>query len=269
MNSPSDIRHAVRERYGSIARRDAAGCGTAAACCGAPGSGSTALGYSSEDLATLPAGADLGLGCGNPIAAARLAPGEVVLDLGSGAGIDALLAAREVGPGGRVIGVDMTADMIAKARAHAQKAGAGNVEFRLGEIEHLPLPDASVDVIISNCVINLSPDKPQVLREAFRVLKPGGRLVVSDVIANRPLSAAMRADDDLVCGCIGNAVTADEMGDGLRAAGFAAIAITPKQESRGFIAEWAPGSGAEELVVSAIISARKAAASCCGPSCCP
>jgi ubiquinone/menaquinone biosynthesis C-methylase UbiE len=220
-------------------------------------------------LATLPSGADLGLGCGNPISAARLRAGEIVLDLGSGAGIDALLAAREVGPGGQVIGVDMTTDMITKARANAVKTGATNVEFRLGEIEHLPLPDGSVDVIISNCVINLSPDKPQVMREAFRVLKPGGRFVVSDVVSNQPLPAAMRDDEALVCGCIGNAVTAEEMRNGLRDAGFTAVAIMPKQESRAFIAQWAPGSGAEEHVVSAIISARKAPAACCGPTCCP
>jgi len=264
----TDIRHTVRDRYGAIARNtNSSECGPSSACCGAPDSGSTALGYSAEQLAALPAGADLGLGCGNPISNAGLRPGETVLDLGSGAGIDALLAARVVGPTGTVVGVDMTTDMIAKAQRNAATAAVSNVEFRLGEIEHLPLADQTIDVIISNCVINLSPDKAQVLREAFRVLKPGGRFVVSDVVANRPLPAAMRNDDRLICGCIGNAATTSDLTGWLEAAGFTDIRIEPKSDSRTFISLWAPGTGAEEWVTSAIISARKPAACCTGRCC--
>jgi len=261
----TDIRHTVRDRYGAIARNDDASCcAPSSACCGAPDSGSTALGYSAEQLAALPPGADLGLGCGNPINEARLRPGETVLDLGSGAGIDALLAARVVGPTGKVFGVDMTAEMIAKAKRNAVAATSTNVEFRLGEIEHLPLADQTIDVVISNCVINLSPDKAQVLREAYRVLKPGGRFVVSDVVANRPLPVSMRSDEGLICGCIGNAATSAELQDWLQAAGFSEVRIEPKSDSRTFIAQWAPDSGAEDWVTSAIISARKPATCCTG-----
>ncbi|MCX6070022.1 MAG: arsenite methyltransferase, partial [Chloroflexi bacterium] len=169
------IRAAVRDHYGEVAR-EGCGCGPSS-CCGGEAAGSTQssrLGYSAEEIASVPSGADLGLGCGNPQAIASLRPGEVVLDLGSGAGFDCLLAARQVGPAGKVIGVDMTPDMLARARANAEKAGVSNVEFRLGEIEHLPVADATIDVVISNCVITLSPEKPGVLCEAFRVLRPGG-----------------------------------------------------------------------------------------------
>lgn len=266
--STCNLHQTVRDHYAAIARQDETSCcGPAASTCGAPTAGSTALGYAAEQLAALPAGADLGLGCGNPISEAALSPGETVLDLGSGAGIDALLAARVVGPTGTVLGVDMTADMVTKARRNAASAKASNVEFRLGEIEHLPIADQSVDVIISNCVINLSLDKLQVLREASRVLKPGGRLVVSDVVANRRLPEAMRKDRELICGCVGNAATVAELEGWLGEAGFSDIHIEPKSSSRTFIAEWAPGSGAEDWVTSAIISARKPA-SCAGGRCC-
>ena len=182
---PDDVREIVREKYGAIALSGGQSCcgsgsGSSCGCASAPDGDQVlaAIGYAASDAAAIPDGANLGLGCGNPLAYAAVQPGETVLDLGSGAGIDVFLAARETGPGGRVIGVDMTAAMIAKARENARKVGATNVEFRLGEIEHLPLADASVDVVISNCVINLSPEKPQVFQEVLRVLKPGGRMLV-------------------------------------------------------------------------------------------
>lgn len=235
-----------------------------AACC-APASLSQAdkarrMGYSDADLAAIPDGANLGLGCGNPQAIAALRPGETVLDLGSGAGFDCFLAARQVGATGRVIGVDMTHEMLAKARANAASLGAGNVEFRLGEIEHLPVADATADVILSNCVINLVPDKAQVFRDAWRVLKPGGRLAISDVINIAPLPDDLASDPTLLCGCISGAAPARQIEAWLAAAGFEAIRVTPRPESRDLIATWAPGRGIEDRVVSASIEARKPAA---------
>jgi ubiquinone/menaquinone biosynthesis C-methylase UbiE len=215
------------------------------------------IGYSPEELQAVPAAADLGLGCGNPQAIAALQPGETVLDLGSGGGFDCFLAARQVGPDGRVIGVDMTAEMVAKARNNAQEADYNNVEFRLGEIEHLPVADGSVDVILSNCVINLSPDKPQVFREAFRVLRPGGRLAISDVVATAPMPEAVRSDLALYAGCLAGAATIEELETALRSAGFDQIRIQPKEESRHFIRDWAPGRGIEDYLVSAGIEAVK------------
>jgi SAM-dependent methyltransferase len=218
---------------------------------------SVAMGYSDAELAALPHGANLGLGCGNPQAIAALRPGEVVVDLGSGAGIDCFLAARQVGPAGHVIGIDMTHEMLAKARANARAVGAGNVEFRLGEIEHLPIPDHTADVILSNCVINLVPDKAQVFREAFRVLKPNGRLAISDVVNIAPLSDALAADPALLCGCIAGAAPVGQIEAWLRQAGFIDIAVTPRPESRSMIASWSPGIGIEDCVTSATIEARK------------
>jgi SAM-dependent methyltransferase len=187
------------------------------------------MGYAPEELASLPEGADLGLGCGNPTGLLSLAPGEVVLDLGSGAGIDCFLAAKRVGPMGWAIGVDMTPEMVAKARANARKAGFSNVEFRLGEIEHLPVPDGSVDVVISNCVINLAPDKGAVYREAYRVLRPGGRFTVSDVVATRPISEEERNDPSLWSSCSSGALEVEEIRRLLTEAGFRDVRIDLKQ----------------------------------------
>ena len=261
-----DIRKSVRDSYSKVAEASDAGecCGVATSCCGVSADinsvHSTRLGYSEDDLKRVPGGADMGLGCGNPRAIASLQADEVVLDLGSGGGFDAFLAAREVGAHGQVIGVDMTPAMVSKARANAEKAGFDNVEFRLGEIEHLPVADNSVDVIISNCVINLSPDKAQVFREARRVLRPGGRLALSDVVATARLPDEARNDPHLHACCVAGAARIDELQAILEQAGFTEICITPKDESREFIREWVPGSGVEDYVVSACIEAVKPAA---------
>lgn len=247
------IHQQVRGAYGSIVRAEGGGC------CGAQPAqiASARLGYAGDQLAAVPEGANLGLGCGNPHAIASLKPGETVLDLGSGAGFDCFLAARQVGDAGRVIGVDMTHEMLAKARDNARRIGLGNVEFRLGELEHLPVPDNTADVILSNCVVNLVPDKEQVFREAFRALKPNGRLAISDVVNTAPLSADLRADPALLCGCVSGAAPVAHIEAWLRDAGFQDIAVTPKPESRDLIASWAPGTGIENCVVSATIEARK------------
>ena len=242
----------VRNRYGGIAAGGAGCCGAAAA-----QETSCSMGYSEAELASLPEGADLGLGCGNPQAFAAMRPGEVVVDLGSGAGIDCFLAARQVGPAGRVIGVDMTHEMLTKARANGEQVGAANVEFRLGEIEHLPIGDNTADVVISNCVINLVPDKEQVYREAFRVLRLGARLAIADVVNTAPLPPDLSADPGLLCGCIAGAATVRQIEDWLAAAGFVDIRITVKPGSRELVATWAPGRGIEDFVASATIEARK------------
>jgi ubiquinone/menaquinone biosynthesis C-methylase UbiE len=259
-----DVRQAVRARYGSIAetRSSEAACATPTSCCetSMPSTLETkayALGYSAEETAAVPEGANLGLGCGNPTAIAALQPGETVLDLGSGAGFDCFLAARAVGNTGRVIGVDMTSEMLRKARENAAKGGFTNVEFRLGEIEHLPVADASVDVILSNCVINLSPEKSQVFREAYRVLKPGGRLAVSDVVTTAPLPAEMRNDLSFQTCCVAGAALIDDLQQMLVESGFTAICIEPKDESKTFIRTWVPGAHLEEYVVAATIAAVK------------
>jgi SAM-dependent methyltransferase len=216
MNKPNaeEIRQAVRETYGKVAREgseNGCGCGCSPEGCG-PGllaptarSASEGMGYSKEEVDSVPDGADLGLGCGNPHGIAALKPGETVLDLGAGGGFDCFLAARQVGDSGRVIGVDMTPDMVSRARKNAEKGGYENVEFRLGEIERLPVADGSVDVILSNCVVNLSPAKSKVFEEAYRVLKPGGRLAISDIVATGPLSEAMKRDLELISGCVAGA----------------------------------------------------------------
>lgn len=215
------------------------------------------LGYSKEDLKTVPDGANLGLGCGNPQAIASIQPDEVVVDLGSGGGFDCFLAARNVGPKGRIIGVDMTPEMISRARMNKEKAAVENVEFRLGEIEHLPIGDNVADLIISNCVINLSPVKYQVYRDAFRVLKPGGRLAISDIVAQKPMPEDIQKDLALVSACIGGAATIEDTQKMLKKAGFKNIIITPKKFNQELINEILPGSLAGEYVVSAYIQAQK------------
>jgi len=247
------IKDMVRSHYAAVAA-DNAGCRGPAA---TPQQASCEMGYSEAELASVPEGANLGLGCGNPQAIAAMRPGEIVVDLGSGAGFDCFLAAQRVGPDGWVVGVDMTHEMLKKARDNAASAGFANVEFRLGEIEHLPIADNTADVVISNCVINLVPDKEQVYREALRVLKPGGRIAVSDVVNLAPLPAELARDEALLCGCIAGAASADQLQQWLATAGFADIRITVKPESRELVRSWAPGSGVEDHVASAMIEARK------------
>ncbi|HBK05683.1 MAG TPA: arsenite S-adenosylmethyltransferase [Acetobacteraceae bacterium] len=262
----TEVKEMVRARYGGIAAGTISDCcAPVSSCCGttpAPVADSKSLrmGYSAEELAAVPEGANLGLGCGNPQAIAGIKPGEVVVDLGSGAGFDCFLAARQVGPAGRVIGVDMTHEMLNKARGNAAAVGVANVEFRLGEIEHLPIADNTADVILSNCVINLVPDKAQVFREAFRVLRAGGRLAISDVVNTAPLSPDLAADHGLICGCVAGAAPSVEIQAWLADAGFIDISITVKPESRDMIAGWAPGRGIENYVASAIIEGIKPAA---------
>ncbi|MBK7792776.1 MAG: arsenite methyltransferase [Betaproteobacteria bacterium] len=275
------LRQAVRLQYGRIAVRAGAAADTACctppdadaraaarnegscapACCTPAAAGadtlSQALGYSAAEAAAVPSGANMGLGCGNPQAIARLEAGETVLDLGSGGGFDCFLAARQVGDGGRVIGVDMTPEMLSKARANAVAGGYGNVEFRLGEIEHLPLADASVDVVMSNCVINLSPDKARVFAEAFRVLRPGGRVAVSDVVALAELPEDARRDLALYTGCMAGASPVADVEAMLRTAGFVEVRVTPNEQSRSFIRDWAPGRAIADCLASATIEAVK------------
>lgn len=249
------IRSAVRSAYAGALQNE--GCCSGASCCSPIPVSSLNLGYSAEELAAVPEGANLGLGCGNPQAIAALKPGEIVLDLGSGAGFDCFLAARAVGASGRVIGVDMTPEMLNKARSNLASSGIEHLEFRLGEIEYLPLADASVDVILSNCVINLSPNKPQVFAEAFRVLRPGGRLAISDVVATIELPPEMRQDLALYTGCMAGASHIDELAAILTTAGFEEVRITPKEDSHEFIRQWAPGRAVTDYVVSASIEGRR------------
>ena len=252
-SSAENIRDKVRERYGATARGKSTACGDG--CC--TSTSADTLGYSAEDAAVVPEAANLGLGCGNPLAIASLQPGQTVLDLGSGAGFDCFLAARAVGPTGKVIGVDMTHEMLARARKNAKKNGFSNVEFRLGEIEALPVADESVDVIISNCVINLSPEKQRAFNEAFRVLKPAGRLAVADMVATAPLPDYIKADWAVYTGCMAGASQITELERMLHASGFKDIKIAPKDSSRSFVREWLPGKRVEDYLVSASIEAVK------------
>jgi arsenite methyltransferase len=260
-STANQIRATVREAYGAIAseQQQAGCCGGGGCGCGPAGTSSTRLGYTAADLAAVPDGADLGLGCGNPQAIAALAPGERVLDLGSGGGFDAFLAARQVGPSGRVIGVDLTPEMIALARTNAAKVGLDHVDFRLGDIERLPVDDASVDVIMSNCVINLAPDKPAVFREAFRVLAPGGRLAISDMVAIGDLPAVIAIDPAAYTGCIAGAAPVAELERTLAAAGFQHVRVRVQGHSREMVEDWSPGTGAGQVVASALIEAVKPA----------
>lgn len=258
-----EIRSAVRENYGKVAASGKTGCGCSpASCCGTPNEITAAdislgLGYSGEDVTAVPEEANMGLGCGNPQAIASLQPGETVLDLGSGGGFDCFLAAQAVGDKGLVIGVDMTPEMITKSRRNAEKADIENVNFRLGELEYLPVADGIVDVIISNCVINLSPEKERVFSEAFRVLKPGGRLAISDVVATAELPEDLKKDMAFHTGCIAGASSIRELESTMNRTGFTNIQIKAKAESRTFIRDWMPGSKIEDYVVSATIEAVK------------
>jgi len=252
------VKHAVRKAYGAIA----SGPVSSGGCCGGGSSCGTStpaavLGYSADDEASAPEGANLGLGCGNPQAIASLKPGERVLDLGSGAGFDAFLAARQVGPEGQVIGVDMTPEMVMRARGNVRKTSYTNVEFRLGEIERLPVADGSIDAIISNCVINLSTDKPAVFREAYRVLAPGGRLAISDIVAIREVPEMLQADLNAYSGCVSGAAVITDTERMLREAGFDDVRIELRGDSESLLKNWAPGERAEDYVASAQITAVK------------
>src|SRR6201993_3669082 len=245
----AQIKEMVRARYGGIATQasEASCCAPPAASCCGPETAShdkaRRMGYSEAELAAAPEGAHLGLGCGNPQAIAAIQPGETVVDLGSGAGFDCFLAARQVGDGGHVIGVDMTDEMLKKARDNAARIGAANVEFPLGERDPLPVADNTADVVISNCVINLVPDKEQVFREAFRVLKSGGRVAVSDIINTAPLPPELRADPALLCGCVAGAAPAERIEAWLSGAGFVAVRVTA--QGREVVESWAAGRGIE------------------------
>ncbi len=270
------IREAVRDGYGKIAQ-SGSGCGcSSTACCGSTSAEQVAksVGYSEAELAVLPDGANMGLSCGNPTAMASLQAGEVVLDLGSGGGFDVFIAGPKVGPTGRVIGVDMTPDMVSKARkgiaTYHKHMGLDNVEFRLGEIEHLPVADASVDVVISNCVLNLSPDKPQVWREIARVLKPGGRVAVSDLALLKPLPQEIKDMIESLIGCIAGAVLVDETRAMAEAAGLVEIQLTPKAGYVDAMTDWndplyrkviehlPAGAKAGDYVTSLEVAAKKA-----------
>lgn len=259
MSKEEEIRIAVLENYRKVAVSKTSGCGcsTSSCCQNQDERASSALGYSANDLAVVPEGADMGLGCGNPQAIAALKSGETVLDLGCGGGFDCFLASRAVGDQGLVIGVDMTPEMIVQARSNAEKNGYTNVSFRLGELEHLPVADGIIDVIISNCVINLSPEKEKVFREAWRVLKPGGRLAVSDIVAFAEMPDDIKKDLAAYACCVAGASPIRELERLLAKAGFEKIRIVPREESKTFIRNWLPGRGAENYVVSANLEAVK------------
>jgi SAM-dependent methyltransferase len=282
------VRQKIRDGYGEIARSGSGCCGSRSSSCGTSPVASDQLakhiGYSHQELAALPEGSNLGLSCGNPNALASLQPGEVVLDLGSGAGFDAFIAGRAVGAGGQVIGVDMTPDMITRARqniaVYRQKSGLDNVEFRLGEIERLPVADASVDVVLSNCVINLSPNKPAVWREISRVLKPGGRVAVSDLALLQPLPSEIAQMVKALVGCVAGAVPLSETQRMATDAGLSDIVLNKRPAYVDSMVDWQDplyqkiigalpaGAKASDYVTSLEVTARKPAKACCGPSCC-
>ncbi len=257
MSEHDNIRGLVRKKYGQRAQAGTCGCGQAA-CCNDKPQLSQALGYTEEQLTSLPQGADLGLGCGNPTALASLQGGEIVLDLGSGAGIDCFLAAQAVGDQGRVIGVDMTPEMIERARENARSHKAENVEFRLGEIENLPVADASVDVVLSNCVINLSPDKPRVFSEAHRILRPGGQMVVSDIVLLRDLPQEIRSSVEAYVGCLAGAWKKEDYLAAIRTAGFRELRVLKEEPADAALPEVAGmSSGNGPLAVSLTLQATK------------
>jgi SAM-dependent methyltransferase len=263
-------RQVIRERYARIATRtqtDSEGCRSSDGCCSDGGASAAVTGQTgtptgdpADDLDSAPGGANLSLGCGDPTALAALSPGETVLDLGSGAGFDCLLAAQEVGGAGHVIGVDMTTEMVETARENARETESDHVEFRLGEIEHLPVADGAVDVVISNCVVNLSPNEPQVFREAYRVLRPGGRLAVTDVVSTAAIPAELRADPESVAACVAGASPVEQLRELLHEAGFRGVDIEPNADSDRCIREWDDGCDPSEFLVSATITGRKPAA---------
>jgi arsenite methyltransferase len=259
-NTTEDLRDKVRNAYAAIAKEEKPCFSCSQGGCGEGMSAQEygkSLGYSEKELEEGAIGADLGLGCGNPGAIADLKPGEVVVDLGSGGGFDCFLAAKRVGDTGRVIGVDMTEEMLALARRNAEKKGYRNVEFRFGFIERLPVEDSSVDVVISNCVVNLSPNKEAVFKEVARVLKPGGRMVISDIVTTTDLPEAIRNDIYRRTGCITGSTKIEELEAILSRVGFENVRIDIKEESRDFISNWAPGSQAEKFIAAASIQGKK------------
>ena len=277
LNNQESIRDKVREGYSLIAKTGGACCDGPASCCGSTPVTAEALaktvGYSADEIALLPEGANMGLSCGNPTAIASLRPGETVLDLGSGGGFDCFIAGPKVGASGRVIGVDMTHEMIRRARSNIEgyrrRTGFDNVEFRLGEIEHLPVADASVDVVISNCVLNLSPDKPQVWREITRVLKPGGRVAVSDLALLRPLPESIRTMIEALVGCVAGAVLISDMERMIAQAGLSDISLQSKSGYVAAMVQWndptyskiieqlPAGTGPADYITSVDIAAHK------------
>lgn len=262
MKNKEELRDKIRKNYSKFALQGASGCGCSSGCCSNDTSYDVneitkSLGYSEEDLSSMPDNANMGLGCGNPIAIASLKEGETVLDLGSGGGFDCFLARRQVGETGLVIGVDMTPEMIRLARSNVQKSGYSNVEFRLGEIEHLPVADSSVDVIISNCVINLSLDKQKVFNEAYRVLKSGGRLSISDIVATAELPDDIKEDIAMLAGCVAGAEHISIIREMLLKAGFRNIKLVPKDNSKEILSTWVPGKNIEDYVASYIFEAMK------------
>ena len=249
----NEIKNKVKEGYGRVALENRSCCGALSSCCGSSASIQTIgemIGYSKEEMSQVPEGSNLGLGCGNPVALASLQEGQTVLDLGSGAGFDCFLAAKAVGEKGRVIGVDMTPEMVAKAQENAEKGGYQNVEFRLGDIENLPVPNGSVDVILSNCVVNLSPEKPKVFAEAFRVLKSGGKLTLSDVVLLRPLPAVLANSAAAYLGCVAGASLKSDYIGMLNEAGFADVQVVG--ESPFYLGE----AAADPIVQTIIEEAR-------------
>lgn len=245
----------VKERYGAIATSAQQGCcGAEAACCDATAMVASEIGYTAEELGTVPAGANLGLGCGNPLALASISPGETVLDLGSGAGFDAFLAAGRVGPGGKVIGVDITPEMVEQARANAEKGCYTNVEFRLGDIEALPVEDGSVDLVISNCVLNLVPDKARAFAEIARVLKPGGRVAISDIVLDGPLPESLQGSEKGYCSCISGAIGRQQYLAKLAAAGLVELNIASAVDAASLLAQDCCGGGVTESELSGVVT---------------
>jgi len=266
-NRNEEVRQFIRERYAGVAQGTQASCCGGGCCCAGPQDTAALLGYGEGDLSDAPSASNMGLGCGNPVAIAALKEGETVLDLGSGGGFDCFLARKQVGETGSVIGVDMTPDMIALARKNAAEAGYTNVDFRLGEIEHLPVADGCVDAIISNCVINLSLDKAQVFREMFRVLKPGGRISTSDVVATAEIPQDLKDDFGMIASCVGGAEHVDTIKAMLLAVGFSDIHLYLKDNSADIVNSWLPEGGLDSYIASYIMEAVKPGC-CCGGGCC-